>query len=203
MHRTLFPSLALLVVFALATWASPPRARGEAGPDPLAGNPHASVRVIIYQDLECPDCAYWHGIFKSQIIPQFGQRVAFVFRDYPLPQHRWSFNAAVLARYFDTRSVALGMAWRDYCFTHQDDITPDNLLDKTAAWARPHGISRQQLEGVFSRTDLFQRVQHDVELGKKDNLRHTPTVLLAGVEASSPQQLIQMLQVALDRSAKR
>lgn len=65
--------------------------------DPIAGNPQSKVRVIIFHDLECPDCAHWHGAFETQF-PSFGSRVAFEFRDCPLPQHLWSFNAAVIAR---------------------------------------------------------------------------------------------------------
>lgn len=168
-----------------------------AGPDPVAGNARSSLRVIIYQDLECPDCARWHGIFESQIIPRFGARVGFEFRDYPLPQHLWSFNAAVLARYFDTRSAKLGMAWRDYCFTHQDQLTPDNLMDKAAAWAAPAGIHRADLAQVFDRTDLFALVQADQQRGHQDNVQHTPTVLFDGIEATTPEELQQRLAAAL------
>ncbi|MGH9487164.1 MAG: thioredoxin domain-containing protein [Terriglobales bacterium] len=168
-------------------------------PDPVMGNVHSKIRVIIYQDLECPDCAHWHQIFKSQIIPRFGQEVGFEFRDYPLPQHLWSFNAAVLARFFDTQSLKLGMAWRDYCFTHQDDITPSNLMDTAAAWAAPHGIGRTQLAEAFSDAKLFALVQADQRRGNDDDVQHTPTVLLNGTEAKTPQQLEQWLSQAVTR----
>jgi protein-disulfide isomerase len=168
-------------------------------PDPVAGNSNAKIRVIIYQDLECPDCAQWHGVFVHQIIPEFGKQVAFEFRDFPLPQHLWSFNAAVLARYFDQKSLALGLAWRDYCFTHQNDITPDNLISRAAAWAAPHGITRAQLDLAFTRTDLFALVQADMQRGRADHVEHTPTVLLNGVEATSPTELEQWLRLALAR----
>ena len=200
-NRRRLSLLAILGLLCVAGWAAtPPRggARGAAAvPDPVVGDTHAPVRVVIYQDLECPSCAQWHGAFERQLIPEFSKQVAFEFRDYPLPQHLWSFNAAVLARYFDTKSLALGMAWRDYCFTHQDDMTPDNLMDKAAQWAAPHGISRQELSAVFSRTDLFGLVEADLKRGNEDHVQHTPTVLVNGVEAHSPQQLEQMLKQAL------
>ena len=166
----------------------------------MLGNARSPVRVIVYQDLECPSCAQWHGDFLSQIIPRFGAQVGFEFRDFPLPQHPWAFNAAVLARFFDTKSPQLGMAWRDYCFTHQDALTPDNLLDKAAAWAAPHGITRAQLSQVFARSDLFSLVQADMARGNRDHVEHTPTVLLNGVEATTPAKLEQMLTQALARA---
>ncbi|HXR97248.1 MAG TPA: thioredoxin domain-containing protein [Terriglobales bacterium] len=184
--KLLFASLLALVTIGVAAAPAPVQ-------DPVVGNPKAAVRVIIYQDLECPDCARWHGVLQSQTIPRFSSQVAFEFRDFPLPQHLWSFNAAVLARFFDTKAARVGLAWRDYCFVHQTDFTPDNLLDKAAAWAAPYGITRAQLETVFSRGDLFALVQADQQRGKRDNVQHTPTVLVDGVEAQSPEQLEQML----------
>lgn len=167
-----------------------------AATDPVVGDVHSSVRVIVYQDLECPDCARWHKVFTAQIIPQFGSKVAFEFRDYPLPQHLWSFNAAVLARYFDTKSSKLGMGWRDYCFTHQDELTPTNLMAKAAEWARPAGVTATQLENAFANAELFAQVQADQQLGHRDNVQHTPTVLLNGHEASTPEELEQWLAQA-------
>jgi protein-disulfide isomerase len=185
--KFLLASLLALATLGVAAFSATP------AQDPVAGNPKAAVRVIIYQDLECPDCARWHGVLQNQTIPRFGSQVAFEFRDFPLPQHLWSFNAAVLARFFDTKAPRIGMAWRDYCFVHQSDFTPDNLLDKAAAWAAPYGIPRAQLEPVFSRADLFALVQADQQRGKRDNVQHTPTVLVDGIEAQSPEQLEQML----------
>ncbi|HUX66040.1 MAG TPA: thioredoxin domain-containing protein [Terriglobales bacterium] len=196
MKPLLLSLLAGLLVMGLGAWTAPARAP-KPDPDPVAGNPAAAVRVIVYQDLECPDCARWHGVFLSQIIPRFGAHVAFVFRDYPLPQHLWSFNAAVIARYFDSKQMKIGMAWRDYCFTHQDELTPDNLIDEAARWAKPYGITRAELEQVFANPELFAQVQADQRRGDSDHVQHTPTVLLNGVEAQTPEQLEQMLEQAL------
>ena len=184
--------IASLLGVGLAAWM--PAANS---PDPVAGNPQSKIRVIVYQDLECPDCAHWHGIFETQIIPRFGSRVAFEFRDYPLPQHLWSFNAAVIARYLDTKQPRIGMAWRDFCFTHQNELTPDNLLAKASAWAANYGISSAAIAAAFGNEELFAKVQADQQAGHKDNVQHTPTILFNGVEATTPEQLESMLTAAL------
>ncbi len=192
----LLASWLMVLGLGAATASAGRRARPAPSPDPIAGNPHSRIRVIIYQDLECPDCAQWHGIFVHQIIPEFGKEVGFEFRDFPLPQHLWSFNAAVLARYFDEHNPPLGMAWRDYCFTHQNDLTPDNLLQRAAAWAAPYGITRAQLNQVFTRSDLFALVEADMQRGREDHVEHTPTVLFNGTEATTPTELVQWLRQA-------
>jgi len=200
MKPILLLMVAGLMVLGLAATTPRTSSHGVAAvPDPVAGNPAAKVRVIVYQDLECPSCAQWHGVLEKQVIPEFGSKVAFEFRDFPLTQHLWSFNAAVLARYFDTVKPAIGMAWRDFCFTHQTELTPDTLLDQAVRWSATYGIKRAQIEGVFSRSDLFALVEHDKKLGHADNVVHTPTVLLNGVEATTPEELTKRLTAAVGR----
>lgn len=196
MKPALLSMLLGAALLALTAFTASPKST--ASPDPILGDVHSKLRVIVYQDLECPDCAQWHQVFKSQIIPRFGKQVGFEFRDYPLPQHQWSFNASVLARYFDTHGLKIGMAWRDYCFTHQNDLTPANLMDTAARFARPYGITRAQLDDAFANPDLFALVQADQRRGNHDNVQHTPTVLFNGTEAKTPQQLELWLAQALE-----
>lgn len=180
---------------------------------PEMGNPRARVRVVIFEDLECPDCAHWHGVMKKQFFPVYRSRVRFEFRDFPLPQHAWAFNAAVVARYFATRSAALYFAWRDYCFTHQNELTPANLMEQAGGFAAAAGIPRAALDAAFGRADLFAAVERDQAEGARADVRHTPTILVGanrtGVdrggaldptdlkEATTPEQLTLMLRQAL------
>lgn len=184
-------------VLALALLAGAVAVRANQ-PLPIEGNPSAAVHVIIYQDLECPMCAQWHAILQSQIIPQYGSRVAFEFRDFPLRQHTWSFQAAVLARFFDSRQLSWGLQWRDYCFLHQTDFTAANLLDKAAAFGAPLGITRAELNQALTNQQFIGLVQANYNEGLNlDHVQHTPTVLLDGVEATTPDQLKAFIDLAL------
>ncbi len=165
--------------------------------DPVLGNAQSKVRVIVYQDLECPYCAQWHAAFVADTIPRYGSRVAFEFRDFPLDLHPWAFDAAVLARYFDTRGAAVGMAFRDYCFTHRNGIIPSNLMQQAADFGRGYGVTPQELTAALQREDLRALVQTDQARADVDHVAHTPTVLMNGVEAPSPDVLTAMLDQAL------
>ena len=184
-------SLALLLG-ALAQAAVPPA--------PIEGNPHARVRVIIFEDLECPSCAMWHKKLVRQFLPEFRSNVAFQFHDFPLAQHAWSFNAAVISRFFAEKNPALYFPWRTYCFAHQDEITPDNLIGKAAQFAAPAGITRAQIEAAFGQMDLLQAVEADRALGEKWNVQHTPTIYVEGrqkVEVNTPEQFVSAVKAAL------
>src|SRR6516225_3483090 len=84
----------------------------------------AQVALVVFEDLQCPDCRR-----AAPLVAQAGKtyNIPVVQHDFPLPFHNWSFDAAVLARYFDTHAKALGNEFRDSVFEHQLEITPDNL----------------------------------------------------------------------------
>lgn len=190
-HPLLVLSLALILGL-LAQAAVPPA--------PIEGNPHARVRVIIFEDLECPSCAMWHKNLVSQYLPAFRSSVAFQFHDFPLPQHEWSFNAAVISRFFAEKQPALYFPWRTYCFAHQQEITPGNLIGKAAQFAASAGITRAQIESAFGQMDLLQAVETDRALGEKWSVQHTPTIYVVGrqkVEVNTPEQFVSAVKSAL------
>src|SRR5216684_4537684 len=63
--------------------------------------PGVKVAVVVFEDLECPDCARLYPI----VVEAAGaHHVPVVLHDFPLPRHPWAFDAAVFARFFDTKS---------------------------------------------------------------------------------------------------
>src|SRR3979411_1294120 len=88
---------------------------------PPKGSP---VALVVFEDLQCPQCAR-----AAPLLNQASQtyKIPLVQRDFPLPMHNWSMNAAIIARYFDTHSKAVGNAFRDYVFEHQREILPHHL----------------------------------------------------------------------------
>src|SRR5947209_20311868 len=86
--------------------------------------PGAKVAVVMFEDLECPDCArsypvVW-GAAKAHKIPV-------VLHDFPLPKHNWSFDAAIYARYFDTKSQQMGNDFRAFMYQNQPNVTRNIL----------------------------------------------------------------------------
>src|ERR1700758_4454463 len=99
----------------------------------------ARVAIIVFEDLQCPDCAraapLFHEAAKTYKIP-------LVQYDFPLPQHNWSFDAAVNARWFDTKSKAIGDEYRLFIFAHQTEITStETLRSITDKFAADHKLS--------------------------------------------------------------
>src|SRR3954463_2369895 len=98
----------------------------------------AKVAIVVFEDLQCPDCARAYPLVQDV---SKAEKIPVVLHDFPLPMHNWSFQAAVIGRYFDTKSKEIGDAWRAYCYTNQPTISPDNLSQVAQKFAGDHGTT--------------------------------------------------------------
>jgi protein-disulfide isomerase len=131
----------------------------------------AQVAIVVFEDLQCPQCRR-----VAPILEQASKtyKIPLVRHDFPLPIHNWSYQAAVMARYFDETSKALGNEFRGYIFANQLEINPQNLRGYAEKFASEHKIGLPFLidpQGKFA-----AEVNADRDIGKAINLEHTPTV---------------------------
>ncbi len=150
---------------------------------PLHPPAGARVAIVEFADLECPDCARANPLLK-QAVEQY--KIPWVRHDFPLPQHDWSFQAAVNARWFDTKSKKLGEEYRDAVFAHQDEITVidngmydgskglPNLHAFTEKFAAEHKLALPFV--IDPQGKLAAEVKADYALGQSVGIQHTPTI---------------------------
>jgi protein-disulfide isomerase len=136
--------------------------------------PPAGARVAIFefQDLECPDCARAFPLLKEAAAKY---NIPWVQHDFPLPFHAWSFQAAVNARWFDTKSAKLGEDYREAVFANQPSIaTTDDLRTFTDKFSSDHKVAfpfAVDPQGKFA-----AEVKADYALGQRIGIEHTPTI---------------------------
>jgi protein-disulfide isomerase len=133
----------------------------------------APVAIVVFEDLQCPQCRR-----VAPILEQASKtyKIPLVRHDFPLPMHNWSYDAAVMARYFDATSKALGNEFRDYIFSNQLEINPQNLRGYAERFAREHKVDLPFV--VDPQGKLAAAVNADRDLGKAIKLDHTPTVYI-------------------------
>jgi protein-disulfide isomerase len=131
------------------------------------------VAIIVFEDLECPQCAR-----AAPLLQDAAKKydIPLIQHDFPLRQHPWSFEAAVNARYFDTKSQKLGEDYRLFIFANQNYVTKQNLQDMTQKWAEQHGTSLPFV--VDPNGELTAKVEADRTLGNRIPLDHTPTIYI-------------------------
>ncbi len=91
--------------------------------DHIRGNPDAPVKIVEYSDFECPFCKRFHETMK-QVSAEYGDKVAWVYRHYPLDQlHSKARKEAVASEC----AVELGGNDAFWKFTDRFfDLTPSN-----------------------------------------------------------------------------
>jgi protein-disulfide isomerase len=180
-HRSfLFASLSLL--FAL--FACRPARSQSAPQDTSALHPPAGARVAIveFDDLECPACAHANPILKAAAAKY---NIPWIRHDFLIPAHIWSRNAAIYARWFDTKSKALGDEYRDEVFAHQSEIYNLGMLSQfTQKFASDHGITLPF--SVDPQNKLAAEVEADKQLGLRTGVTVTPTVYIVTSGGKGP-----------------
>jgi protein-disulfide isomerase len=156
----------------------------------------ATVAIVIFEDLECPDCARAAPLVEEAARTY---KIPVVRHDFPLPMHPWAYDAAILARYFDTHSKSLGNDFRDTVFKHQIEITKDNLRSFAEKFAQSHKIDLPFV--VDPDGKLAALVNADRDRGIQLGLQHTPTLYVVSnkrsgtpfVEVVDRSQLFQLI----------
>ena len=131
----------------------------------------ARVAIVVFEDLQCPDCARANPLLEEAAR---AYKIPVVRYDFPLPMHNWSFQAALLARYLDTKSQKLGDEFRSEVFKHQPEITPDNLRAFAEKFAQEHKVALPFV--VDPKGELERKVRADFQLGQATGIQHTPTI---------------------------
>jgi protein-disulfide isomerase len=135
----------------------------------------AKVAVVVFEDLQCPDCARAYPLVWETAN---AHKVPVVLHDFPLPMHNWSFQAAVYARYFDTKSEKLGNDFRGYIYKNQPQITKDNLQQYVQKFADENKSPVPFM--LDPGGALTAKIKADYAMGQRMGLEHTPTIFVIG-----------------------
>lgn len=133
--------------------------------------PGYKIAIVEFADLECPMCGMENPVIM-QAVEKY--HVAWERHDFPIPGHAWSFQAAVNARWFDTRSKQLGNDYRNAVFANQASIeTRADLQNFTQRFAQQHGTALPFV--MDPQGKLAGEVKADAALGEKMGVHETPT----------------------------
>jgi protein-disulfide isomerase len=141
----------------------------------------AKVAIVVFEDLEWPDCATAHPMLAEAAKTH---NVPFVIHDFPLPRHTWSFQAAVNARFFESQSQKLGDEFRGYILQNQRQIGDEAALQQfTAKFAQEQQVALPAVLDPDGK--LAEAVKADFRLGQRIGLEHTPTVFVVSLSGAA------------------
>jgi protein-disulfide isomerase len=168
LNRYLSIGIAAIVVIALiiVSWPKPEPKQlpeGRLGSDPALGASDAPVTIIEYGDFGCPSCRVWHqdGVMQK-IMAQYGDKVQFVWRDFPVITAQSPKAAEAGQCAFDQ-----GKFWEyhDYLFEQASSLSVSDLK----AYARKVGLDGAQfdqcLDSGQNKAKVDQNMQQAFQLG--------------------------------------
>ncbi len=141
--------------------------------DAVRGDPNAPVTIIEFSDYQCPYCKR-NKETMDKIHETYGDKVAFVFRDFPLSFHKNARKAAEAAECAGEQ----GKYWdfHDYLFEHQDKLDVDGLKDA----AKTLGLNTQAFNQCLDSGAMAAEVAGDMKAGEALGIKGTPMAFVNG-----------------------
>jgi len=165
----------VVIVGALLLWPRPQARSADAArlaDDPVFGPATAAVTIIEYGDFGCPSYRAWHraGIL-DQIRAKYGDKVRFVWRDFPVitPQSSKAAEAGQCA--YDQ-----GKFWEyhDVLFDHAPALGVSDLK----AYAAEVGLETARFNQCLDSGQHKATVDHDLQDAFARGFRGTPSFLV-------------------------
>lgn len=142
--------------------------------DHIQGDLAAECSLVEYGDYECPSCGQAYPIVQH-VQNHFGDRISFVFRNFPLSQiHPWAEPAAEAAEF----SAEHGKFWEMHDLLYENQGSLGEALFLRLAGALD--LSPTQLGAAVAERTYRARVQGDFVGGVRSGVNGTPTFFING-----------------------
>lgn len=177
---------------------------------PVRGNKDAKVTVVNFDDFECPYCSRMHQTLFPEILKEYGDRVQFVYKDFPLSEiHPWAIHAAVDANCLAAQNSDAFWDFADYIHANQHEVSSEKTregqyaaLDKlTTDQGQKHNLDSGKLQACIKAQNETP-VKESIKEGESVGVNATPTLFVNGEEMDGALPLNE-LRAALDHALEQ
>jgi protein-disulfide isomerase len=176
---------------------------------PSRGAKSAKVVVVNFDDFECPFCSRMHQTLFPEIMKEYGDRVTFIYKDYPLTEiHPWAVHAAVDAGCLAEQNTDAYWGFADYIHANKQEVDSEKTpaarfeaIDKIATLqGQKHNLDAAKLQSCI-KAQKEDAVRASMKEADDLGLNATPTLFINGrkVEGAVP---ISEIRANLDSALK-
>ncbi len=176
---------------------------------PTRGAKASKVVVVNFDDFECPFCSRMHQTLFPQILKDYGDRVTFVYKDYPLVEiHPWATHAAVDANCLAAQNSDTYWDFADYIHANQHEVNNEKTsaarfeaLDRlTMLQGQKHSLDVVKLQSCVKAQDESS-VKASMKEAEGLGVEATPTLFINGqkIDGAVP---VSEVRAALDQALK-
>lgn len=166
----------------------------------VEGKKDSPVRVVIYEDLQCPDCAEFRVMLDQHLLPKYGTKVAFIHRDFPLAKHAWARPAAIASRYIQGLGEEKASQFRRETMAVLRTITAESFPAWLKTFCVKNGLDGDKAVTALTDQTLEALVRKDFEEGVARGIARTPTAVVNGdpfIETFTLEQISAGIDAAL------
>ncbi|MBU6430781.1 MAG: DsbA family protein [Patescibacteria group bacterium] len=170
--------------------------------DWIRGDKNAKVIITEYSDFQCPACGAYYGVVK-QLHKDFGDKLAIVYKHFPLRQRHANAEAAALSA---EAAGGQGKFWEmhDMLFENQKDWeTAGNAREIFIGYAKELGLNSERFKQDLNSKELEQKIEIDYQSGVKAGVNHTPTFFLNGKEIQNPRSYEEFRNIVDEAESKK
>lgn len=154
--------------------------------DYIKGNKNATVTVIEYLDFECEACGAYYPLVK-ELSEKYKNDVRFISRYFPLMGHKNGLTSALAVE----ASSKQGKYWEmyDILFENQKVWGEKQSADPKLfeEYAKQIGLNIDQFKKDVNSKEVKDRVNRDLDNGKKLDITGTPSFFLNGEKIPNPK----------------
>ena len=166
---------------AVTVSLEPPRQTIATDGRPAKGPSGAPIEIVEFSDFQCPFCQRANPTVE-QVLKTYGDRIRFVYRHYPLPNHPDARPAAEASACAD----AQGKFWpfHDKLFANPGKLTPPDLKAHAAAI----GVDTARFNQCVDMHELKDTVDADMKDALAAGVTGTPAFFINGrsLEGAQP-----------------
>lgn len=176
---------------------------------PTRGAKSAKVVLVNFDDFECPYCSRMHQVLFPELLKEYGDRVTFVYKDYPLAEiHPWAIHAAVDANCLAAQNADAYWDFADYIHANKREVDGEKTqgarfeaLDKmTMLQGQKHNEDVTKLQACVKAQDEMP-VRASMKQADDIGVNATPTLFINGQKIDGVVS-IDELRAALDSALK-
>ena len=141
------------------------------------GNPAAPITIELFSDFQCPSCRALHTeilplLMRDYVVPG---KAYLVYKEYPLPMHNHSREAAAYA----CASARIGKYEQvaDVLFKNQPAWAADGKVFETVATVLTP-VEQKKVQVLAKDPAILSEVQDDVQEGQAQAVNQTPTMII-------------------------
>lgn len=168
----------------------------------VEGNASSQVRVVAFEDLQCPDGAAYRRMLDEKLLPAYKDKVAFEHRDFPLPKHAWARKAAIAARFFEETKPEIAVEFRRHVSANIRQTTVENFNQRLSDFAKQNGVDPAMAVAALDEARFAALVEKDYQDGIARGVAKTPTVYVNGqpfIETFTFEEISKAIDAELKR----